>query len=82
MAKHRFEVGDVVEIEFLDHAEGDREICFTVFGRVVGKDRKKVVVACWVYQDATEPHDENSTMFTILRSTIRNLWKLNRKKGE
>jgi hypothetical protein len=67
-----FDVGDVVSIVFEDHSEGDQHITFEVFGVVVRKDRKSVVVGSFVYPDCLD-QDENTVVYTILRATIQSV---------
>jgi hypothetical protein len=73
-------IGDTLEVEFLDHSEGDNEVLFTLYGRLIEKDRTKIVVACWCYADHEEARDDNVTRYTILRSAIKGIWKLKRTK--
>ena len=68
--KARFDVGDVVSIIFEDHSEGDQHITFEVFGVVMRKDRKSVLIGSFVYPGSLE-QDENTVVYTILRATIQ-----------
>ena len=68
-------IGDIVHVVFLDHAEGEREICFEVFGRVAKKDRTKLVLVCWGYIEADQI-DDNVHCYTILKSAITQIKKL------
>ena len=65
-------VGDVVQVRFLDHAEGASHIFFEIFGRVLRKDRRTLVIACWKYADSNEI-DDNTVCYTILRASIRTI---------
>lgn len=65
-------VGDVVRVEFDDHSEGSQHIVFEVFGRVLEKTRRSIVVGSWLYADSREI-DENSSVWTILRAGIRSV---------
>ncbi len=80
MSKAVVRSGDVVEVVFLDHAEGDNEILFVVYGRVKEKDRTKIVVDCWTYVDQDAERDENIHSYTILRSAIKEMYLLSRKR--
>jgi hypothetical protein len=70
--KNVFDVGDVVSIVFEDHSEGDQHITFEVFGVVMRKDRKSVVVGSFVYPNCLD-QDENTVVYTILRATIQSV---------
>lgn len=63
-------LGDMVRIVFDDHSEGEQHIVFEVFGRVLRKDRRSIVLASWKYADSVEV-DENICQWTILRAGIR-----------
>lgn len=65
-------VGDVVSVEFEDHSEGEQHIVFEVFGVVIRKDRKSLVIGSFVYSNSLDI-DENVVVYTILRATIKNL---------
>ena len=65
-------IGDVVRVEFDDHSEGSQHIVFEVFGRVLEKSRRSLLVGSWLYADSREI-DENSTVWTILRAGIRSI---------
>lgn len=74
-------LGDVVQVRFLDHAEGDRHIFFEIFGRILRKDRRTLVIACWKYADSDEI-DDNVVCYTILRAGIRSIDILERKQWQ
>lgn len=63
-------IGDMVRIVFDDHSEGEQHIVFEVFGRVMRKDRRSIVLASWKYAESSEV-DENICQWTILRAGIR-----------
>jgi len=63
-------LGDVVRVVFDDHSEGEQHIVFEVFGRVLRKDRRSFVIACWKYAD-NDDQDENMTAYTILRAAVK-----------
>jgi hypothetical protein len=65
-------LGDVVRVVFDDHSEGEQHIVFEVFGRVLRKDRRSFVIACWKYAD-NDDQDENMTAYTILRAAVRSI---------
>jgi hypothetical protein len=66
-------IGDIVEIEFRDHAQGDATIVFCVWGRLVKRSRTDLVIAVWDY--STPPRrrngsDPNVEVYTIARDAI------------
>jgi len=65
-------LGDIVEIVFLDHSEGARELTFRVFGRLSKKTRTIYVVDCWEPAEAGEDDADgfNRHQFSIVRRTI------------
>lgn len=73
------QIGDVVSIVFDDHSEGDQHIVFEVFGVVLRKDRKSVLVGSFVYAGSLEL-DDNCVTYTILRATIQKLEVLRRRQ--
>jgi hypothetical protein len=75
-------VGDVVEIVFLDHSEGPTEQTFRVFGRISNKTRTVFVIDCWAPENQ---HDDdangfNRHQYSILRKTVKELHLLKRVK--
>lgn len=72
MSKPQVKVGDVVAIVFDDHSEGEQHIVFEVFGTVLRKDRRSLLVGSFVYANSSDI-DENVVVYTILRATIRQL---------
>jgi hypothetical protein len=74
--------GQIVEVRFLDHCEGGgAPIDFTAFGRVLSIDKVSLTVAGWTYSDPRarqDPKDPNIKCFTILRSTVKSLYRLSR----
>ena len=62
-------IGDIVEVVFEDHSEGESIPSFIVYGRVIAKDRTKLVIATWEpsNKDTTDP---NTTSYTIMRKVI------------
>ena len=68
-------LGDIVEIEFLDHVEdGDDPYAFKVWGRVDKIGRKHYEILSWAHSNRFERSiPENEKRFTIVRSTITKL---------
>lgn len=76
----RTKVGDIVEIEFDDHAEGGDVITFRVWGRVAKRTPRSVTVHVWDYADEHGDSDEDNVhAFTIARKAIRSIYKLSRE---
>ena len=73
------DLGDVVAVVFDDHSEGQEHIVFEVFGTVLRKDRKSLLIGSFVYA-ASSDIDENVVVYTILRAAIRQFTVL-RKAG-
>lgn len=65
-------LGDVVAVVFDDHSEGEQHIVFEVFGTVLRKDRRSLLIGSFVYAGSNEI-DENVVVYTILRAAIRKL---------
>jgi hypothetical protein len=66
------DLGDVVRVVFDDHAEGENHVVFEAFGRVLRKDRRSLVIACWKYADGdVDEEDRNMTVYTILRAAVK-----------
>lgn len=65
-------LGDVVAVVFDDHSEGQEYVVFEVFGTVLRKDRKSLLIGSFVYAASSEI-DENVVVYTILRAAIRKL---------
>lgn len=66
-------IGDIVELEFRDHAQGDETIVFCVWGRLVKRTRHDLTVAVWIYSDPKhkyKPGDPNVETYTIARDCI------------
>lgn len=66
-------IGDIVEIEFRDHAQGDETIVFCVWGRLVKRTRTDLVVAVWDYSTPARRRnlsDSNIEKFTIARDAV------------
>lgn len=63
-------LGDVVAVVFDDHSEGEQHIVFEVFGVVLRKDRRSLLIGSFVYAGSSDI-DENVVVYTILRAAIR-----------
>ena len=66
-------IGDIVEIEFRDHAKGDESILFCVWGRIIKRTRRDITVAVWAYSDPkykAPADDPNVEKYTIARDAI------------
>lgn len=75
----RVRKGDIIQITFLDHAEGNDHFEFTTFGRVLSQNKQAIVVCNWEYADTkqpADPHDSNVIMHTILKVAITRIVKL------
>ena len=72
-------LGDVVAVVFDDHSEGEQHIVFEVFGVVLRKDRRSLLIGSFVYAGSGDI-DENVVVYTILRAAIRQFTVL-RKAG-
>lgn len=74
-------IGDVIEVVFLDHAEGPQTLSFRVFGRLAAKTRLTFVIDCWEPEHAAEDDAGgfNRHQYSILRRTIKELHLLRRK---
>ena len=73
--------GDIVAVTFLDHVESPKEAKaerFTVYGRVVKVDARAVIIASWAYSARARRCDHNTTTYTILRSCIERIDRLER----
>lgn len=76
----RTRVGDIVEIEFDDHAEGGDTIPFKVWGRVAKRSAKSVTVHCWDYAgEAGDSDEDNVHAYTIARKAIRAIHALRKE---
>lgn len=71
-------VGDIVEVEFLDHVEdGGDPICFKVWGRLCKSARQHVEILSWAYSTADEADvPSNEKRWTIVRAAIKRIIKL------
>jgi hypothetical protein len=82
MAKEvRLNVGDLVELTFLDHAENsDDAMEFVVYGKLFAITRTAYKVGSWVYADdvsrAKDSNTDNENYFTIVKKAITKKRKL------
>lgn len=72
----RLRCGQVVRVEFYDHATGDKELKFAVYGEIGQINPNTICIDTWAYADKCEPHDENEERYTIVRSTITKITHL------
>lgn len=71
--------GDIVQVTFLDHAEGSDHFEFTTYGRILSQNKDAIVICSWHYSDtkqAVDPHDSNVILHTILKVAITQIMKL------
>jgi hypothetical protein len=71
--------GDIVQVTFLDHAEGNDHFEFTTYGRILSQNKDAIVICSWQYSDTKEPvdpHDANVILHTILKVAITRITKL------
>lgn len=77
----RYKIGDVLEIYFLDHVSTTNGIAEPLYCRVIGElvnqDKKAYYLASWLTQD-NDHH--NMDCHTILKSTVRSIERIRRKK--
>lgn len=71
-------VGDIVRIEFLDHAQNDTEpMLFECFGRIGSISKDAIVVYFWRYvsdvQKAKDSRDDNEDYYCIVRKAITSI---------
>ncbi len=65
--------GQIVAVDFLDHAEGSRPIRFIAYGRLAFVNRTALVLESWAYADRSKPCDSNVVRHTIVRAAIKNI---------
>ena len=76
---NRIRKGDLAQITFLDHAEGNDHFEFTTYGRVLSQTKQVIVICGWQYSDLkrpVDPHDGNVIVHTILKVAITRIVKL------
>jgi hypothetical protein len=71
-------VGDVVEVEFLDHVEdGEEPYRFFVWGVLAVNGRKHYEILSWAHADPTvEQHSHNVKRWTIVKGAVIRIVKL------
>lgn len=78
----KYSIGDVLEIYFLDHVSTTNGIAEPLYCRVIGElvnlDKKAYYLASWLTQD-NDHH--NMDCHTILKSTVKSIERLRKKKG-
>jgi hypothetical protein len=74
----KIKVGDIVEVEFLDHVEdGDEPFLFIVWGKVAVNKRKHYEILCWAHAEkSVEAWPHNEKRFTIVKGAITRISKL------
>ena len=71
----RTKIGALYIIEFLDHVQGDDTAAkSTVVGKLMERDRKKLVIASWWY-DAID-YKKQDDFYTIVRSAVTSIKEL------
>lgn len=69
-------VGDLVRIVFLDHAEGKAALTFEVIGRLTGFAKESYTVGCWLYVtdvDRAGGSPDNEVEYTIAKAAIKEI---------
>jgi hypothetical protein len=71
-------INSLVEIDFLDHTNGDEPLRFKVWGRLKKRTKEFYHVVVWDYADQDAPHDneDNVEGFCILRSCVKRIRRL------
>ena len=67
--------GDLVEIEFWDHADGDRAFLFKIWGKLHKVTKLAYTVCVWANVNPKDP-DELEERRTIVRSAVTKIHKL------
>lgn len=82
MTKQKIEVGDLVDIEFYDHAEDASDAMrFRVAGEILSQTKIAYIIATWRYADKIDRAKdsntkENENRFAIVKSAIINIKRL------
>ena len=74
--------GHIVEVDFEDHAEGQKSMRFVVYGRIISLTRKAISVECWGYRNKRAKRDLNSQTYTIVRGAIHSITRLVKHKED
>lgn len=76
-SRNELELGQVYEVTFLDHVEGgDEPIEFVVYGRLVDARSRSLTIDSWAYADLMLPFDSNVVRYTIVRSSVTKLVRM------
>lgn len=77
MTAKRPQVGDIVHIVFLDHAEGDDPMRFEVFGRIYKITRWAYSVRTWGYVSdvdrAGDSRTDNENVYSIVKKAVESI---------
>jgi hypothetical protein len=65
-------VGEILRVEFTDHAAGPETIDFVAVGRCVFADDLQIVLDSWYYPDSMT-YDDNVERFALVRSCVRSV---------
>ncbi len=79
--KQKINVGDIVHVTFLDHAENSKKaMLFEAIGRVTKITRQEYVLHFWSYvheiDRAVDDNKDNENYFAIVRKAILTIRKL------
>ena len=80
-------IGEVVEMELMDHDQTDDIHYVTIYGRVAIVTEDMVVVDMWhgtqTSEDSREKQSRNNALdrYAVVRQTIVDWWKLGRQRG-
>jgi hypothetical protein len=71
-------VGDVVEVEFLDHVEdGGEPYSFLVWGVLAVNGRKHYEILSWTHADPTvDKYEHNEKRWTIVKAAVTRITKM------
>jgi hypothetical protein len=77
----RLSKGQIVKVEFWDHAIGaNHAIRFVVYGEVAAVTPTTLSIDSWAYADKSARHDGNETRYTIVRKAITSITQLEKRK--
>lgn len=66
----KFNIGDIVELYFWDHATHDDGVQCAAIGRVVRQNPRFITLEHWSILDSSEIWNGNEERVTILRSSV------------
>lgn len=66
----RPKLGNIVEVIFDDHADGEHILRFRVYGVLLAITREQYTVGSWVYDDNYRTHDANVESRSIVRKAV------------